>query len=100
MGEILATLSHKTPTKFWNGQGDWNGQNGDWNALISDSEEIKITRGALMCRATAAQWPGTQWRGTEAGNILVSSEGNRSERKEENVGGRSVAGDPQAGGRF
>ena len=88
------TLSHKTPTKFW------NGQNGDWNALISDSEEIKITRGALMGRAAAARGIGNQWIGMEVGNILVSNEGNRSERREENVGGRSVAGDPQARGRF
>ena len=48
------TLSHKTPTKFWNGRGDWNGRNGDWNALISDSEEIKIARGALMGHVAAA----------------------------------------------
>ena len=94
------TLSHKTPTKFWNGRGDWNSRNGDWNALISDGEEIKIARGALMGRATTTRGLGTQWRGMEAGNILVSNEGNISERREENVSGRSVARDPQAGGSF
>ena len=43
---------------------------------------------------------GTQWRGMEASNIFISNEGNRSEHKEENIGGRSVAGDPQAEGSF
>ena len=94
------TLSHKTPTKFWNGRGDWNGRNGDWNALISDSEEIKISRGVLIGHAVVARGLGTQWKGMEAGNILISSEGNISEHREENVGGRIVAGDSQAGGSF
>ena len=70
------TLSHETPTKFWNGRGDWNGQNGDWNALISDSEEIKIARGALMGCATTTRILGTQWQEIEEGNILVYNEGN------------------------
>ena len=53
-----------------------------------------------MGHAVAAQGLGTQWKGMEAGNILISSEGNISECREENFGGRSMVGDPQAGGSF
>ena len=70
------------------------------NALILDSEEIKIARGVLMGRAATTRRLGTQWRAVEVANILISSEGNRSEHREENVSGRSVARDPQAEGSF
>ena len=53
-----------------------------------------------MGRAAVARGLGTQWRGMEVGNILISSEGNKSEQREEIVSGMRVAGDPQARGSF
>ena len=54
-----------------------DGRNGDWNALISDSEEIKIACGVLMGCAAVARGLGTHgegWRRAISSSLAMEIE--------------------------